>query len=307
MNTEEQTVQTEKLSKEAYAYKFWQEFQEERTVIQKSLKELYLKPKSKIPSLCEGILQRINELEKKATDAIRFLPAYDQRQTNLQVRDLIEDLIKEISEIKTSNNEKLQTITINDHQNTYININSYLNSSSSESKVFDFQISNLDHCIVNLVNSTVSIGAIHIKGLKNTIIMSGLVGSSILIYDCERCSFLVGCHQFRMHTSKQMIIYLHVTSHPIIEDCHDIEFAPYTLTNPGLNQMFETANLDQANNKYDKVEDFNWLRKQASPNWRVIPIERLRKDWSLLEVDDPNNITEESIKSILNKILFTPN
>ncbi|RHZ52447.1 hypothetical protein Glove_461g73 [Diversispora epigaea] len=347
MNTGEQTIQTGKLSKEAYAYKFWQEFQEERTAIQKTLNELYLKPKSTIPILCEGILKRINELERKATDAIRFLPAYDQRQTNLQVRDLIEDLnvkraelaprnkfsfksrkstgigkiladsnqeskesnnsdsdsksvippVKEISETKTSNNEKLQTITINDHQNTYISINSYLKFSSSENKVFDFQISNLDHCIVNLVNSNVTIGAIHIKGLKNTLIMSGPVGSSILIYDCERCFFLVGCHQFRMHTSKQMTIYLHVTSHPIIEDCHDIEFAPYTLTNSELNQMFKMANLDQTNNKYDKVEDFNWLRKQASPNWRVVPIERLRKDWSLLEVDDPNNVTEEIVKT----------
>lgn len=95
---------------------------------------------------------------------------------------------------KTSNNENFQTITISDHYNTCISINSYL-TSSSENKVLDFQISNLDHCIVNLVNSTVTIGAIHIKELKNTVIMSGPVGGSILIYDCEGCLFLVGCHQ----------------------------------------------------------------------------------------------------------------
>jgi hypothetical protein len=42
-----------------------------------------------------------------------------------------------------------------------------------------------------------------------------------------------------MHTSKQMNIYLHVTSHPIIEDCDNIKFAPYTLSIPGLDEMFE--------------------------------------------------------------------
>ncbi len=45
--------------------------------------------------------------------------------------------------------------------------------------------------------------------------------------------------KFRMHTSKQMNIYLHVTSHPIIEDSNNIKFAPYTLSIPGLDEMFE--------------------------------------------------------------------
>ncbi|CAG8780198.1 17290_t:CDS:2, partial [Acaulospora morrowiae] len=136
----------------------------------------------------------------------------------------------------------------------------------------------------------------------DSVVISGPVGSSILIYDCERCLLLVGCHQFRMHTSKKMFIYLHVTSHPIIEDSHDIEFAPYTLLTPGLDKMFEIAKLDHSNNKYDKVEDFNWLKQQASPNWKIIPEERWRKDWSSLWVDDPNGITEEDVKRMLNEV-----
>ena len=42
-----------------------------------------------------------------------------------------------------------------------------------------------------------------------------------------------------MHTSKQMNIYLHVTSYPIIEDCNHINFAPYTLSISGLDEMFK--------------------------------------------------------------------
>ncbi|CAG8472205.1 6019_t:CDS:2 [Acaulospora colombiana] len=271
-----------------------------RKAIQKSLNELSRKPRSAIPSLCEELLQRINKLEKEATDATRFLPTYDQKQLTLQIRTLIEELntkkaelvpkskfsfksrksnragkdatnsdgedrsttpTKEITTAETLINENFQAISYINLQNVYINIDTL---GDTRDKVFDFHLSNLDHCIVNLVNPAVTIGAMHIKGLRNTIIMSGPVGSSILIYDCERCLFLVGCHQ---------------------------------------SSILQTAKLDQENNKYDKVEDFNWLKQQASPNWKVIPEEKWRKDWSSLQIDNPDSITGEDIKSRLNEIL----
>lgn len=51
--------------------------------IQKSINDLSTKPKSLITKLCEEILVRINLLEKKATDAMIYLPGYDQRQSIL--------------------------------------------------------------------------------------------------------------------------------------------------------------------------------------------------------------------------------
>ncbi|CAG8577255.1 14233_t:CDS:2 [Dentiscutata erythropus] len=351
MSSSKDQEQAVKQSKEAFAYKFWQEFQEERGAIQESINELSQKQRSSIPLLCEGLLQRISELEKKTTDASRFLPPYDQRQSILQVRALIEDLNtkkaeltpkskfsfksrkatgsteksmtaesnkiinnnlevitpnNEIVPITTSLNQNFQTVTLNNRQNCYISVNSYLtNLEEPGEKVMDFQISNLDHCIVNLVSSNVTIGAIHIKRLKDTIIMASPVRSSILIYDCERCVFLIGCHQFRMHTSRQMTIYLHTTSHPIIEDCNNILFAPYTLSIPSLGNMFEAAKLDPINNKYDKVEDFNWLKQQASPNWQTISENKILRDWPFLHMDDQNDDPndEETVLNVLNGIL----
>ncbi|CAG8488298.1 15581_t:CDS:2 [Cetraspora pellucida] len=348
MSSSKDKEQVVKRSKETFAYKFWQEFQEERggkniykktyvqDTIQGSMNELSQKSRSSIPSLCDGLLQRISELEKKTTDASRFLPPYDQRQsilaeltpknkfsfksrkttgsTEKSVSAESNKIINNDLEVVTSHNEivptitslnqNFQTVTLDNKQNCYISVKSYLtNLEKSEEKVMDFQISNLDHCIVNLVNSNVVIGAIHIKGLKDTIIMAGPVRSSILIYDCERCVFLIGCHQFRMHTSRQMTIYLHTTSHPIIEDCHNILFAPYTLSIPGLGNMFEAAKLDQNNNKSDKVEDFNWLKQQASPNWRTVSENKILKDWPFLHTDDSDGTTEETVSNVLNEIL----
>nr|CAG8452857.1 8317_t:CDS:2 [Entrophospora candida] len=276
------------MSKEAIAYKFWHEFQEERSEIQNSIKELSKKPKPSIPTLCENLLQRIDELEKKATDATTFLPAYDQRQSHLQIKSLIEELNIQKSLLAPKSN--FQTVVLNNQENTYIDINSF----SLNNKMVDFQFSNLNNCIINLLNSNITIGAINIKGLRNTIIMSGPVGSSILIYDCEKCIFL-----FRMHTSKQISVYLHVTSNPIIEDCEKIQFGFYALTTfPELDKMFETVKLDLKINKYDKVDDFNWLKQQASPNWKIISPENIIEKWPLVNNDNNINVVE-TIENLL--------
>ncbi|CAG8469625.1 6011_t:CDS:2 [Paraglomus occultum] len=189
-------------------------------------------------------------------------------------------------------------ITLHDEQGKYFDIKSLV-ALDADNKIVDFQLSNLTDCIVNLVSADIIIGAIHIKNLKNTLIMSGPVGSSILSHGCERCVFLVGCHQFRMHDSIKMKIYLHVTSHPIIEDCREIQFAPYTLAVDGLEQMFEKAKLDQSINQYDKVEDFKWLKQQASPNWSLLQEQEWEKDWPLNIKDS----SQESIKCILDNIV----
>jgi hypothetical protein len=45
----------------------------------------------------------------------------------------------------------------------------------------------------------------------------------------------------RMHTSRDMNIYIHVTSEPIIEDCTDMRLAPYGQILPAeeLDRLFE--------------------------------------------------------------------
>ncbi|GBC10437.1 hypothetical protein RclHR1_09630001 [Rhizophagus clarus] len=357
-SSEDQSIKQEQISskhsKEAVAYKFWQEFQEERKDIQNSIKDLSTKSKSLIAKLCEEILVRINLLEKKATDAMIYLPGYDQRQSILQIRALVEELntkkveltpkskfsfksrksnaiggngerVTETEDKKQSNittalptttkaitseiitNENFQVITLNNKQNSYLTIDSYLSSPSStddSTKIMDFHLSSLQNCFINLVSKSVTIGAIHIKGLKNCVLLAGPVYSSILIYDCENCVFVVACHQFRMHTSKQMNIYLHVTSHPIIEDCDKIKFAPYTLSIPGLDKMFEAAKLDQKTNKYDTVEDFNWLRQQASPHWNLLEEKYLRKDWPLININNGvKPVNEDELNNVLSEIL----
>ncbi|CAG8450574.1 792_t:CDS:2 [Ambispora gerdemannii] len=300
-----------KLDTKEAAARFWQKFQVEREAITNDIASLSnTTTTSIIAKQCDNILERINNLEKKLTEATIYLPSYDQRQLSSQIKSMIDELNKQRARLAPKQKFSFKS------RKAFLTVNSYLSSSVSSRRI-DFQLTDLTNCVVNLVSKKISIGAIHIRGLKNSVMLVGPVGSSVLIHDCERCVFVVGCHQFRMHTSKKMTIYLHVTSHPIIEDCHDIQFAPYTLSIDGLDKMFEAVKLESNINHYDKVEDFNWLRQQASPNWKLLPEEKILKDWPntlLVSVDgdekssdnngnNDDNLSEGMVNHLLKEIL----
>ncbi|KAG0370094.1 hypothetical protein BGZ54_007722 [Gamsiella multidivaricata] len=151
----------------------------------------------------------------------------------------------------------------------------------------DVALTNLTECTINLVHN-IPLGAIHIRNLKRCTLVIPPVSGSILLHDCEGCTLIGACHQSRMHTSSNMDIYLHVTSEPIIEDCTDMRFAPYGQILPAeqLDRLFEGAQLNTATNFYDRVKDFNWLRQQQSPNWRLL---------------QPNEIKNEIAQQVLSK------
>ncbi|KAG0328986.1 hypothetical protein BGZ99_003850 [Dissophora globulifera] len=143
----------------------------------------------------------------------------------------------------------------------------------------DVALTNLQNCTVNLVHD-IPLGAIHIRNLKQCTLVIPPVSGSILLHDCEGCTLIGACHQSRMHTSSNMDIYLHVTSEPIIEDCTDMRFAPYGQILPAeqLDRLFEAAQLNPSNNYFDKVKDFNWLKQQQSPNWRLMDASEIKPE-----------------------------
>ena len=50
----------------------------------------------------------------------------------------------------------------------------------------------------------------------------------------------------------------------------EARFAPYHFTYPALPAHMHAFNLTSDNGLWCKVEDFNWLRAQQSPNWSVL-------------------------------------
>jgi hypothetical protein len=69
-----------------------------------------------------------------------------------------------------------------------------------------------------------------------------------------------------MHDSRDTHVYLSCSSRPIIENATNIAFTEYP------NVIGKTIGVAVHSEEWlDKelVEDFNWLRKEHSPNWRI--------------------------------------
>jgi hypothetical protein len=90
-----------------------------------------------------------------------------------------------------------------------------------------------------------------------------------------------------MHGSKKVDVYLHSASRPIIEDCKDVRFAP-------MPEMFATPKILQAANHWNEIDDFKWLKAEASPNFSLLTEpERIEAEvWrdQVVDSEDLNNV-----------------
>ncbi|KAG0262649.1 hypothetical protein BG011_009956 [Mortierella polycephala] len=284
-------------------------FDVEKQSIENALTGLEKLPKTDIQVAIDSLVQRIHALEKTVTDKISILAPFDARMCIEAIKSMSEQLnqlrTKLIPKQKFSFKSRKTTgasspavsslssppsatpkptapaldysqfMRFEDRSGEHLFIGTLpVPSSGTGQEVFmakDVALTNLTDCTINLVHD-IPLGAIHIKNLKHCTLVIPPVSGSILLHDCEGCTLIGACHQSRMHTSSNMNIYLHVTSEPIIEDCTDMRFAPYGQILPAeqLDRLFETAQLSKEKNFYDKVKDFNWLRQQQSPNWRLM-------------------------------------
>jgi len=96
-------------------------------------------------------------------------------------------------------------ITIASQSNQYLTLQSLPSIHRS-----DITISNLDHCIVNLLpvplsfqdmrsKSTeehpISISAVHIRDVVDTVLLLPVIQGSVILHELRRCIVVVGCHQ----------------------------------------------------------------------------------------------------------------
>ncbi|XP_017773001.1 PREDICTED: tubulin-specific chaperone C [Nicrophorus vespilloides] len=129
----------------------------------------------------------------------------------------------------------------------------------------DVALANLENCTVKIYGTP---STLHLSNIKNCKIYSGPVSTSIFADGCIESTLVISCQQLRLHSSKSVNIYLHVTSRAIMEDCTHINVAPYNLEYDKLAEDFERAGLDRNVNNWLSVDDFNWLNvAKDSPNW----------------------------------------
>lgn len=138
-------------------------------------------------------------------------------------------------------------------------------------------LQNLVDCQVEALGSP---GTLQAAGLDRCTVLMGPLARSAFIKDCRHCTFVLSGQQMRIHNTQDSDLYIHVTGAAIIEGCQGVRVAPYNLAYPALDQHFLTVGLDRATNRWDQLDDFDWLNEnEASPNWSVIPEGERRSDW----------------------------
>jgi hypothetical protein len=87
----------------------------------------------------------------------------------------------------------------------------------------------LKRCIVDMSVPTANgapFAGLALKNIRQSLIIAGNVAGAAHITNVEDSIIVVDSRQVRMHDCKNVDIYLHCSSRPIIEDCANIRFCP---------------------------------------------------------------------------------
>ena len=231
---------------------------------------------------------RVNSLQDLLNDALSYLPAYDLRKSQDAVTTIHENIarIQQVCLPKkkfafgkkknaatnsnvTENKETLAAEKFAKYTGDVIyenKSNQTLDIPKEEIHKKDVLLKNLTNCTVNL-HST--IGTLHCTNCTNCTFSTGPISGSIFLESCNGSTYHVTCQQARIHTTHSATFHIHVTSKAIIEDCKELRFGKREQFYEGYEDDLVEAGLCDTNN-WDDVDDFNWLSKDPSPNWRTI-------------------------------------
>ncbi|KAH9968142.1 tubulin binding cofactor C-domain-containing protein [Russula dissimulans] len=263
------------------------------------------------------------KLRKSLTDATGSLSPYDQRQCQAQM-DILEQTLEEIRSVSLPKTK----FTFKRKTNNPPHPAAQSSSSSSRSAIesgegdgtpatlslqsiptlgtgpptSDLTISDLDHCIVDLCGTAEAVPrqicftALHVHDLKETILILPNVKGSVRLHNLHRCTVIVACHQFRMHNSIDVRVYLAAVSNPVIEKCSAIAFAEYpsfvSQRNPSVNGELPR------NGKHADVQDFSHIRLTPSPNWSLLSTGN--ENWGeLTTLGDSSSSSPQALDAIL--------
>jgi len=130
------------------------------------------------------------------------------------------------------------------------------------------RLTDMTGCVVDMSIATPSsapFANLALRNISRSLVVAGNVSGPVHITGVRDSIVVVAARQARIHECVNVDFYLYCSSHPIIEDCSGIRFAPLPEAYMGSN--------DPAQNQWDQVDDFKWLKAEKSPNWSLMPEE----------------------------------
>jgi hypothetical protein len=143
----------------------------------------------------------------------------------------------------------------------------------------EVQLANLSGCTVIIEGSP---KALNLTSLRDCVIASGPVTTSVLLYNMTNCVLGVACQQLRVHNASHSRFFVHVTAPIVIEDSKNVKFGPYNFYYPGFEEDFKSSGLKEELNSWNCINDFNWLVSgKPSPNWSIMPDDERSYTWPI--------------------------
>ena len=163
-------------------------------------------------------------------------------------------------------------------------------------------ISGIEDSVVVIEGEKGAISSAAAKDIRHSVIIIGdSLDGPMHITGVENSVLVLKCRQLRMHEARDTNVYLWCASSPIVEDCTEVRFGPFT---PDGDDNTETETETDGEggggvNLWYDVKDFKWLREEASPNWRLL----IEDEWvsPLTEGRVEGNTREEILERFIVK------
>ncbi|PQE14494.1 tubulin binding cofactor c protein [Rutstroemia sp. NJR-2017a BBW] len=221
-------------------------------------------------------------VDESAVDVVGDLPSFPKNYNK--------EMSSASGPVRKPSFSQANSINITGHTGLHIILPSSASRATSSGAV-----TKLDRCILDMSVPTINgapFAGLALKNIKQSLILAGHVDGPAHITGVENSIIVVASRQVRMHECKNVDIYLHCASRPIIEDCSNIRFAPApeSHTIPG----------NSVQNQWDQVDDFKWLKAEHSPNWSVLPEEERLPDsiWTSVVPGGPGVGLDDILKKV---------
>lgn len=180
-----------------------------------------------------------------------------------------------------------QDLPVSDVPNSRGHKNELITSHNTDSISYD----GIESCV--LVNYE-DLGSVKLNNIKKSLVYLPRVNGPVHVSNATNCVLITRCHQFRVHASSELDIYIGCTQ-PIIEECSKLRFAAFPAS-------MDLNNPSQLRRNWDSIVDFNWLSAATqSPNWQVLEDSGNFAQFSHL-LDDNSALQDLDLRHVLHPL-----
>ena len=168
------------------------------------------------------------------------------------------------TEVQTTQQHDEHDLIIKDVNNTTI---TYMYGDTTLINKNNLMLENISNAVIYVLSHVKCCFA---KNITNTTIVIGSVSGGSHFTSCTNCNIHIATHQLRIHNTTTTNFYVMINSKPIIEHSTNNTFYPLKISYTGYTDNIRKANIDINDNKYNQVQDFQWLKQERSPNFDVL-------------------------------------